>query len=130
MDVYVVDTNALLWHVTASRKLSRRAKSVFDDAVAGRALLYLPTIVVAELYFANVKEGHPIDFDRVYREIRGAAQFVLLPFDPDDALDFDACAAVPEMHDRIVVVTARRMEAPVLTSDPVIAGSGLVKAVW
>jgi len=55
MGSYVVDTNALLWYLTASRRLSRRAKAVFDEAAAGRALLHLPAIVIAELYFANVK---------------------------------------------------------------------------
>lgn len=130
MDSYVVDTSALLWHLTASRKLSRRAKAVFSAAEAGRALLYLPAIVIAELYFANVKEGRPMDFERVYHEIRSAAQFILLPFEADDALGFDRAAAVPEMHDRMIVVAAQRMNAPVLTADPVIAGSGLVRVVW
>jgi len=71
-----------------------------------------------------------MDFERVCREIRSAAQFALLPFEADDALSFDQCAAVPEMHDRMIVVAARRMNAPVLTADPMIADSGLVRVVW
>jgi predicted nucleic acid-binding protein len=36
-------------------------------------------------------------------------------------------AAVPEMPDRIIAATARALDVPLLTTDPAIAESGLVK---
>lgn len=38
-------------------------------------------------------------------------------------------AAVPEMPDRIVAATARALDVPLLTTDPLIAESGLVKVL-
>ena len=36
-------------------------------------------------------------------------------------------AAVPELADRIIAATARALNLPLLTTDPAIAASGLVK---
>lgn len=130
MNSYVVDTNALLGYITDSPKLSRRASQAFDEGARGQAILYLPAIVIAELYYANVKLGYPFDFEETYRQISAASQFVLLPFEAEDVLAFDACAAVPEMHDRMIVAAARKFDAGCITTDTAIERSGLVKVIW
>jgi PIN domain nuclease of toxin-antitoxin system len=131
MNSYVVDTHALFWYMMDdARKLSRRASAAFDEADRGDALIYVPAIVLAELYYANRKEGSPLDFGHQYRQLRSTAQFVLLPFEPDDVLDFDETVTVPEMHDRIVVGVARRLDAPCITIDPSIVDSGLARVIW
>jgi predicted nucleic acid-binding protein len=56
MKSYVVDTHALYWYLSGSSRLSRKAKAAFDEAVQGNALIYIPAIVLAELYFLNQKE--------------------------------------------------------------------------
>ena len=48
----------------------------------------------------------------------------------DDVLDFDKDSAVREMHDRMIVGAARRLNVPLLTKDQNITASGLVKIVW
>lgn len=131
MNSYVVDTHALFWYLMDdSRKLGRRANAVFEEADQGQALLFVPAIVLAELYYANSKQGNPLDFADQVRQLRSAAQFVLLPFEPDDVLEFDDNAVVPEMHDRMIVGVARRLDAPCITVDPAIVNSKLVRVVW
>jgi hypothetical protein len=39
-------------------------------------------------------------------------------------------AAVQEMHDRIIAGVARRLGAPLISSDPLIAASGIVTIEW
>jgi len=38
--------------------------------------------------------------------------------------------AIPDMPDRIIAATARALNLPLITVDPIIADSELVKAVW
>jgi PIN domain nuclease of toxin-antitoxin system len=45
-------------------------------------------------------------------------------------LDFDACSAVAEMHDRMIAADARRINAALLTRDAQITSSGVVATVW
>lgn len=130
MSDYVADTHALYWYLTASPKLGAKARQVFGEADQGRALIFLPAIVLAELFYLNKKHGEPLDFAASFLRLQQNPQFVLLPFEPTDVLDFAAHAAVPEMHDRLVVGAALRLGVPCLTHDSQIVHSHLVSVVW
>lgn len=127
---YVTDTHSLLWYVSRSSRLGQKAFAVFQDAEAGTALIHIPAIVFAELFYLNVKLKKPIDFAAKFAELEQAPQFVLTPFDPEDVLDFDRDSGVAEMHDRMIVGLARRLGCPLLTVDRNITESGAVDVVW
>lgn len=40
MNLYVIDTHALFWYLTASPKLGKKAKQAFREGADGDALLY------------------------------------------------------------------------------------------
>lgn len=130
MKKYVADTHALLWYLTDSSSLGSVASRVFDEGAKGEALIFVPAIVLAELYFANEKLHRPLSFNDEFARLAGAGQFVLVPFQPEDVLDFDTDAAAREMHDRMIVGCARRLGAACLSCDSVITSSGLVETVW
>ena len=130
MNEYVTDTYSLLWYSINSSFLGKKASAVFDEAELNSALIYIPSIVFAELYFLNTKQKHSIDFAVEFQKIKQSSQFILTAFEPEDVLDFDKDSAVKEMHDRIIVGAARRLNAPLLTKDQNITASGLVKIVW
>jgi PIN domain nuclease of toxin-antitoxin system len=127
---YVTDTHTLYWYLTASPNLGADAKAAFDEGRQGNALIYIPAIVLAELYYLNKKQGNLMDIPSVVAQLQQGSQFVLLPFEAVDVLEFDANAAVPEMHDRIIAGVAKRLNIPCLTCDKQIVGSGLVQVVW
>jgi hypothetical protein len=62
--------------------------------------------------------------------LQQSGQFVMVEFAPNDVLDFDQDAAVPEMHDRMIIGVAWRLGAACLSRDPLMANSGLVSIVW
>jgi PIN domain nuclease of toxin-antitoxin system len=130
MNFYVSDTHALFWYLINSPALGVNARLAFDEADSGQALIYIPAIVIAELYYLNEKKGRPLDFRTKYARLTQSRQFVLLPFYPSHTLDFDACSAVTEMHDRMIAADARRINATLLTRDAQIASSGVVATVW
>ena len=130
MNDYVADTHSLFWYLTASPRLGSNAKAAFDEAQNGTAYIHISAIVLAELYYLISKYSSPIDFSAELNRFRSGSQFVLTPFEPEDIIDFDLDRAVSEMHDRIIVGLARRLNAPLLTIDQNIAQSGLVKVVW
>jgi PIN domain nuclease of toxin-antitoxin system len=127
---YVADTHALFWYLTASPRLGPQVRQAFDEGVRGQAVIYVSAIVLAELYFLNEKAGRPLDFAAEYARLRQSGQFIFVPFEPEDVLDFETDTTVSEMHDRIIVGLARRMGATCLSLDPQIAQSGLVDTIW
>jgi predicted nucleic acid-binding protein len=110
--------------------LGAGASGAFDEADSGQALIYIPAIVLAELYFLNEKKQHPIDFGAKYQRLEQSRQFVLLPFFPATILDFDTCKSIMEMHDRMIVADARRLNATLITRDHETTASGLVQTIW
>lgn len=130
MNFYVSDTHALLWYLINSPALGTKARLAFDEADAGQALIYIPAIVIAELYYLNEKKGRPLDFRTKYARLAQSKQFVLLPFYASHTLDFDACSAVTEMHDRMIAADARRVNGTLLTRDVQITNSGVVATAW
>lgn len=130
MNFYVADTHAVFWYLINSPLLGANASQAFDEADNGNAIIYIPAIVLAELYYLNEKQGQPIDFAVTFAQLSQSAQFVLLPFAPEDTLDFDLDKAIPEMHDRIIAGAARRLNFPCLTRDHSIINSGIATIVW
>lgn len=130
MNDYVADTHALFWYLTASPRLGPKAKAAFDEAQNGLAFIHISAIVLAELYYLNSKYGSPIDFSAEFQSLKAGSQYVLTPIDPEDIVDFDQDQAVPEMHDRIIVGLARRLNAPLLTVDKTIVASNVVAVLW
>ena len=128
--LYVIDTHALIWYLLGDKKLSNKARAVFEAGERGDARLVLPAVVLAELYFANVKNKWFPDFKTVYTTLAAHNAYTLLPFESRHVLEFDADAKVPEMHDRIIVGVARRLRAPLVTSDPLIVAADIVPTVW
>lgn len=47
---YVVDTHALIWYLLNDKKLSSRAKAIFQAAEQNQTILIVSAIVMAELY--------------------------------------------------------------------------------
>lgn len=127
---YVVDTHALIWYLRGDPKLSALAKSIFEGAEQNQTILIVPAIVMAELYFANAKNNWFADFAKLYADITGKPYVRFIPFEHAHVQDFDIDAAVPEMHDRMIVGVARRIGAPLISSDRLITKAGITKIVW
>lgn len=130
MREFVSDTHALFWYLADRPRLGAAALAVFIDAENGLARVYIPSIVLAELYYLNEKVGRPLDFAAEYANFAAAAQFTFVDFRADDTLRFDTLASIPEMHDRIIAGAAASLGCPCLTRDATIAGSGAVAVVW
>jgi predicted nucleic acid-binding protein len=74
LNLYVADTHTLFWYFTASPSLGAQAQAAFDEAKQGQALIYIPAIVLAELYFLNEKKARPIDYSATFALLVQSAQ--------------------------------------------------------
>jgi PIN domain nuclease of toxin-antitoxin system len=71
-----------------------------------------------------------MDYSATFALLIQSSQFVLLPFEPIDTLEFDRDNAVSDIHDRIIIGVARRVNATLMTRDAQITGSGVVATMW
>lgn len=124
---YVADTHALIWYLLGT--LPGRVDEIFRQAETGETIVYIPTIVLAEC-FHLVKHGKiALDFDELLARIEESDNFIVVSFD-FGIVKLLPLINAPELHDRIIVATARLLGAVLITKDKEIVESEDVRVVW
>ncbi len=131
MKRYVTDTQCILWHLTGDHRLPKAARTAFNAAEDGRAQILVPSITLVEAIFLVQRQRTTASVLAQLLSLSDTpdANIYVVPLDVTVARtvsDFGP-SAVPELADRIVAATARALNLPLLTTDPAIQESGLVK---
>ena len=127
-DLYVVDTHVLIWYFTGSKRLTPALRQKINDIRNRNGRLLVPTIVLAEALAIAEKGKAEFDFTEMQRIIREEPEFEVISFSPEIFQTVVQVHNVPELHDRIIVATARFYGAGILTKDREILESGEVKS--
>lgn len=125
----VVDTHVLVWYFIGSKRLHKKLKEKIDAIRNRGGRLLVPTIVLAEALDISEKKRVDFDFAEMYRLIKEEAGFEILGFG-SEIFDGTLCLKeVKEIHDRIIVATAKFYQVGILTKDKIINDSGEVELV-
>ena len=127
---YVVDAHALWWFMKSQDRLSPAALAVFQSASSRNALLVVPAIVAAEVYFLSVKLSDPLRPSDLLGAIETSDSMRLSDLGRTQLELLDRLPEIPEMHDRLIAAEAAALGSPVVTRDPDIAASPQVESVW
>ena len=125
----VVDTHVLVWYFIGSKRLHKKLKEKIDAILSRGGRLLVPTIVLAEALDISEKKRVDLDFAEMYRLIKEEAGFEIVGFGSEI---FDVTLrlkGVKEIHDRIIVATAKFYQVGILTKDKIINDSGEVELV-
>jgi len=120
----VLDTHVLIWYFTGNKRLSDELRDIVDRVRREGGRLLIPTIVLAEALNVATKGRVEFDFRQLYQLVRYEPEFEIVEF---GAAVFDETLRVEgisEIHDRIIVATARFYAASLLTLDGVIRALG------
>ena len=144
--IYVLDTNTLVWRVSGSARLTRRAKDAIDRAAQSDDRLIVPTIVLAEAWDMDRKRrGDFAPFDRVLQMVRDM-DISVMSFDMelveqlrDPVLESlrSVYRLWSDIHDMIIMATALMIvrddayeEVSIVSGDRQIRSQSLVRCVW
>lgn len=127
--LYVVDTHPLVWYFEASPKLSPVAKQTFDEIDRGESFGIVPTIVLAEIMHLSDKGRIPTGISETIVRLQKAVNFGIVSLDLQVLLLMVPLATY-ELHDRVIVATAKSFEASLITKDKHIQETGIVSCVW
>ena len=122
-NLYVVDTQVLIWYFTGSKRLKPALREKIDETRAQNGRLLVPTIVLAEALDIAEKSRVQFDFAEMYRVIREEQEFEIVSLSPEIFNTVIQVQNIPELPDRIIVATARFYGAGILTKDRVILES-------
>jgi PIN domain nuclease of toxin-antitoxin system len=129
-ETFVVDAHTLAWFISKDPRISQAASVILRKAENSEVEVLVPTIVLAELLYVAQKKKISLGIEEVLKRIGKGGNFVIVPF---DFPIFERVMKLPhdlELHDRIIVATARIYAAKVLTKDEKIIKSGVVQVIW
>jgi PIN domain nuclease of toxin-antitoxin system len=126
---YVTDTHSLVWYFTDDQHLSKKALKSFEITVKEGQII-VPTIVLAEILFIARKGRTFLDFTATVAKIEALANFEIAALDIDVLKIAERIDAPLEMHDKLIVATAIRYDACLITRDDQITKSKIVKTIW
>ena len=109
----LLDTHALAWFIAPSKKLSVKARK----AIISADRILIPTIVLLEAYHVSKKLNFEDGF-KLFVSKLPSPTFRVLPLDLTTVNSYIDLESDLEIHDRIIVSSAKLLNAPIVTKDP------------
>ncbi len=124
-----IDTHTLIWYLTNDTRLSSRVESFLFRAEAGELTIVVPIIVLLECMDIFEKEKVHFDFQTLVLRVTNAQNFIVSALDWTVVLETERTKGFKDLHDRIIVATAKLFDATLLSKDRIIR-SMYAKATW
>lgn len=127
--VYVIDTHAFVWYLEDSRNLSASARLALNEIGRGDSFGIVPSIVLAEIMHLSDRHKISIGIEEIVLRIERASNLIVLPLGMTiirlmiPLKDF-------ELHDRVIIATARHVNAPLITRDEQIRNRSGLRCIW
>lgn len=127
---YLADTVAIVRHLRRHPALGRKAARILRETDAGEHRIFLSSISLMEVLYLAEARKIDVSLDELVTHIRTSTNYVLVPIDDEIVLTAIKVDDVRELHDRILVATAKFLGVPLLTSDEVLSKSRHVTTIW
>ncbi len=127
---FVTDTHALLWWFTDSPRISSKASEIFEKGENGENVIFIPSIVIAESLSIFDKKRISFNFKNLFKKIHSSENFVLVALDYPILQKMVALKELPELHDKIIVSTAKYLKVPIITKDKTLQKLASIKTIW
>ncbi|MEK6589654.1 MAG: PIN domain-containing protein [Nitrospinota bacterium] len=123
MEKYVIDTQALIKFLNGQKVINDKINEILRMADEGKNIIIIPSVVLFEIGYLHEKGKIPISLKDIedivnnsinYTEERLSMSIIKTAFEIKD---------IPELHDRLIAGTAKNLNLPLITHDPVILKS-------
>ena len=128
--IFVADTHALWWYLRSPELLSPDAPSIFSLVERGRAIIFVPAIVIAELYFLSLKLGEAVPPAEILNLLDSMPGIEMLQLGRTQLEQLDRFPEIRDIHDRLIAAEAASLNVPLLTKDAELLASAQIETIW
>jgi predicted nucleic acid-binding protein len=122
---YVTDTQALVKFMMGKKVINDKTHQAFIDADKGEGTIIIPAIVLMEILY--LFEKNRIDISLFDTEVLlKSKNYQFEPLSLEILKIASDITDIPELHDRLISATARYLDIPIITNDPLIRQSQFV----
>ena len=128
MASYVTDTQALVKFMMGQKVINEQCHQVFLSADRGENTIIIPAIVLMEILYLFEKSRIKIDLIQT-EDLLQSRNYQFEPLSLEILKTATVIDDIPDLHDRLIAATARHLDIPLITNDPVIRKSRSVKVL-
>lgn len=128
--MHVTDAHGFLWFLSKDKKLGKEALEIFHACDRGKEIVGIPSIVLLECMYVCEKKRIDYEFQQIMQKIEGTFNYPVYPLDEEVILECHSIHQIAKAHDRIIVATAKLLNAKLITKDANILNSKIIEAIW
>lgn len=126
---YLLDTVTVVRHFSGSGKIGRKAADILDMIETREDLLIVSAISLMEILYLSEKNRIAIDLAGTLESIESSPKYAMVDLNVD-ILRVAETILFGELHDRLILATAKWLEIPILSSDTAFEGVRGVDVIW
>lgn len=125
---FVTDTQALVKFMMGKKVINDRSHRAFQSSDKGETVIIIPAIVLMEILYLFEKNRIDIGLLQT-EELFKSQNYRFEPLSFEILKTASEIDDIPELHDRLIAATARYLDLPIITNDPVILNSRFVEVL-
>ena len=123
---YLLDTVAIVRYFTNSKNIGKKALEILNN---DENQFYVPVMALIEIMYLAERNRIEITFEETIEQIETRHNCQILNITPQIVLEAKG-VEFPELHDRLILATAKLLDIPVISSDTHFPGVESITAIW
>lgn len=126
---YLLDTNAVIRHFAQLPSLGKEAKKIIESAEKNQNTLLVSVITLMEILYLAEKKRIPVSLLETVKLIQTHPAYIVIDLTVDIVLEAEKVDFY-ELHDRMILATAKYLSIPIISSDEKFLEVPDLKVIW
>jgi len=113
---YLLDTVAIVRHFTGEGRIGKAAAQILDGADDNDTVLAVSVVSLMEILYLAEKHRIAVNLAETLRMIRASSRYMVVDLNAE-ILQVAESIVFPELHDRLILASAKWLEIPIISSD-------------
>lgn len=129
MNKYVIDTQAIIRFLNGQKVINDTIDQILKMTDEGKNIIIIPSVAIFEIGYLHEKKKIPISISDVEKILNSSVNYVEEKLSINIIKSAFEIRDIPELHDKLIAGTARYLNLPLITNDPVILKSSFVECI-
>jgi len=126
---YLLDTVAVVRHFTGSANIGKKAAAVLDAKESSNHVFMISVVSLMEILYLAEKKRISIQLNETIDRLERSSNYVIVDLNTA-VLKVANEFQFPDLHDRLILASAKWLDIPVISSDQKFAAVAGIHVVW
>ena len=126
---YLLDTVTIVRHFTGTGYIGSKAASILDTIEARNDVLIISVISLMEIMYLAEKNRITINLTETLKRLESSSKYMIINLSPE-ILRVAETVIFPELHDRLLLATAKWLDILIISSDRAFKNVMGIKVLW